>query len=111
MSEVAVSRVEEIIKSLSELENNIDSLDEKVKGSGKELQSKCLNEIEKLREKVVRMATKEAESIISVAREDANKESKKIQSEGEKKIGETKKKIDNKFDEAVDDVVSFVLKS
>ena len=49
----AVSKVEGIIKTLSELEENIDSLNEKVADMKKKPHTKVENEIENLREKVV----------------------------------------------------------
>lgn len=52
MSEVEVSKVEGIIKTLSELEENIDSLNEKVADMKKKLHARSQNEIENLREKV-----------------------------------------------------------
>lgn len=110
MSEIAVSKVEGIIKTLSELEENIDSLNEKVADMKKKLHAKAENEIESLREKVIEIATKESESIISKTKEAANQEAKTIQSDGEKVLAEIKTTIDEKFDESVEYVVSSVLK-
>ncbi len=92
ISEVTVSKVEGIIKTLSELEENIDSLNEKVADMKKKIHARSENEIEQLREKVIEMATKESGSIISQAREAANQEAKKILSDGEKSLAKIKKK-------------------
>ena len=110
MSEVAVSKVEGIIKTLSELEENIDSLNEKVADMKKKLHTRVENEIENLREKVIELATKESESIISKTKDAANQDAKKILDEGEKSLAEIKTKASTKFDEAVEYVVSSVLK-
>ena len=110
MSEVAVSKVEGIIKTLSELEENIDSLNEKVADMKKKLHARVENEVENLREKVVEMATKESESIISKTRDAANQDAKKILDAGEKSLSEIKTKISEKFDEAVEDTISSILK-
>lgn len=110
MSEVAVSKVEGIIKTLSELEENIDSLNEKVADMKKKLHAKVENEIGSLREKVVEMATKESEYMISKTKDAANQDAKKILDDGEKSISEIKAKISAKFDEAVEDTVSSILK-
>ena len=110
MSEVAVSKVEGIIKALSELEENIDSLNEKVADMKKKLHARVENEAENLREKVVEMATKESESIISKTRDTANQDAKKILNDGEKNLAEIKTKISAKFDEAVEDTISSILK-
>ncbi len=110
MSEVAVSKVEGIIKTLSELEENIDSLNEKVADMKKNLHTKVENEIETLREKIIEMATKESEFMISKTRDAASQEAKKILNDGEKSLAEIKTKISEKFDEAVDETVSSILK-
>lgn len=110
MSEVSVSKVEGIIKTLSELEENIDSLNEKVADMKKKLHARVENEVENLREKVVEMATKESESIISKTKDAANQDAKKILNDGEKSLAEIKTKISEKFDEAVEDTISSMLK-
>jgi len=110
MSEVAISKVEGIIKTLSELEENIDSLNEKVADMKKKLHARVENEIENLREKVVEMATKESESMISKTRDVANQEAKKILNDGEKSLAEIKAKINETFDEAVEYTISSILK-
>jgi V/A-type H+-transporting ATPase subunit G/H len=110
MSEVAVSKVEGIIKTLSELEENIDSLNEKVADMKKKLHVRAENEVENLREKVVEMATKESESMISKTRDGANQDAKKILNDGEKSLAEIKTKISEKFDEAVEYTISSILK-
>ena len=110
MSEVAVSKVEGIIKTLSELEENIDSLNEKVADMKKKLHTRVENEVEILREKVVEMATKESESIISKTRDAANQDAKKILNDGEKSLAEIKTKISEKFNDAVEDTISSILK-
>ncbi|MEK6877316.1 MAG: hypothetical protein AABZ49_01675 [Thermoproteota archaeon] len=110
MSEVAVSKVEGIIKTLSELEENIDSLNEKVADMKKKLHARVENEIENLREKVVEIATKESESMISKTKDAANQDAKKILNDGEKSLVEIKTKINEKFEEAVEETLSSVLK-
>jgi len=110
MSEVAVSKVEGIIKTLSELEENIDSLNEKVADMKKKLHARVENEVENLREKVVEIATKEAESMISKTRDAANQDAKKILNDGEKSLAEIKTKINEKFDEAVEYTIASILK-
>jgi V/A-type H+-transporting ATPase subunit G/H len=110
MSEVAVSKVEGIIKTLSELEENIDSLNEKVADMKKKLHARVENEIDSLREKVIEIATKESELIISKTKDTANQDAKKILDDGEKSLAEIKTKVSTKFDEAVEYVVSSILK-
>jgi len=107
----APGKVDTIIKALSGLESNIDSLNEKLSDMKKELDQKAQKEIDKLQEEVTQMATKEAEVIISESREKANSESQRIMTAGDLNLKDVQNKIDAKFNEAVDLVVSTVLKA
>lgn len=107
---VADSKVSKIIKSLSELENDIDSLNSKVGDMKKSLNSKAIKEIDSLREKATQMAMKEAESMIAQTKARAEQQAKKIASDGQANLEKLKATIDSKFDEAVDSVVSTILK-
>ena len=111
MSSMAESKVTGIIQSLSALEDDLDSLNGKVAEMKKQLSIKAQTEIDKLLEKTREMATKEAEVIINASKEKANAESAKIAQEGEAKLSEITSKIDSNFDEAVQHVVSTVLKA
>ncbi len=111
MSSMAESKVTGIIQSLSALEDDLDSLNGKVAEMKKQLSIKAQTEIDKLLEKTREMATKEAEVIINASKEKANSESAKIAQEGEAKLSEITSKIDSNFDEAVQHVVSTVLKA
>lgn len=107
---MAQSKVTGIVKSLSSLEDDLDSLNVKVADMKKGMTIKAQNEVNKLLEKTRDMAMKEAEIIINSAKENAKAESQKIAQNGDKKIAELKAKIDANFDEAVKHVVSTVLK-
>lgn len=107
---VADSKVSKIIKSLSELENDLDSLNGKVADMKKSLNSKAQKEIGTLKEKTTQMAMKEAESLISETKARAEQQAKKIESDGKAKLDKLKATIDAKLDEAVESVVSTVLK-
>ncbi len=111
MSNMAESKVTGIIKSLSSLENDLDSLNGKVADMKKQLNVKALGEIDTLLEKTREIATKEAEIIINASKEKATAESAKITQEGEAKLSEIQSSIDANFDEAVKQVVSTVLKA
>jgi V/A-type H+-transporting ATPase subunit G/H len=110
MSTLAESKVAGIIKSLSGLEDDLDSLNNKVTDMKKQLSLKAQTKIDNLLEKAREMATKEAEVIINGSKEKAKTESAKIAQEGEAKLSEIKSNIDAGFDEAVKHVVSTVLK-
>lgn len=111
MSIATESKVSGIVKALAALEDDLDSLNTKVAEMKKNLNIKTQNEIEKLMEKTRQMATKEAETIISEAKEKAKAQSAKIAQNGEKKLGEIQAQIDENFDDAVKHVVSTLLKA
>jgi len=71
MSNVAESKVSNIIKSLSSLEDDLDSLTIKIADMKKSMTNSTQSEIDKLMEKVREMATKEAEAMINKAKEKA----------------------------------------
>jgi len=108
---MAESRVTGIIQSLNGLEDDLDSLNSKVADMKKQLFVKAQNEIDKLVEKIRKMATNEAELIINASKDKANAESAKITQEGEAKLSEIQSNIDANFDEAVKHIVSTVLKA
>lgn len=108
---MAESKVTGIIQSLNSLENDLDSLNGKVADMKKQLAVKAQTEISGLLEKTREIATKEAEVIITAAKEKATSESQKIAQNGEAKLSEIQSNIDANFDEAVKHVVSTVLKA
>ena len=104
-------KVDSIIKALSGLESDIDSLNENLADMKKQLNQKSQKEIEKLKDQVIEMATKEADQIISEAKEKAQSESQRIMTAGDVNLKDVQNKIDTKFNDAVDHVVSTVLKA
>ena len=111
MSNIAESKVDGIIKALSGLENDIDSLNDKLAEMKKTLNSRVNKEIEQNMANVTDMATKEAESMIAAAKQKAEAEAENIVQSGKQKLEEIQNNIDAKFDESVDYVVSTVLKA
>ena len=110
-STAAPAKVDTIIKTLSALESDIDSLGQNLADMKKQLNQKAQREIEKLTEQVSQMATKEAETMISEAREKAKSESQRILTTADINLKDVQNKIDSKFNEAVEVVVSMVLKA
>ena len=110
-STAAPAKVDTIIKALSALESDIDSLSQNLADMKKQLNQKAQREIEKLTEQVSQMATKEAEAMISEAREKAKSESQRILTTADINLKDVQNKIDSKFNEAVEVVVSMVLKA
>ena len=111
MSNVTESKVTGIIKSLSGLEDDLDSLNAKLADMKKTLNTKTQDEIDGLLLKTRDMATKEAEAVIGDARAKAEAEAEKITQDGEAKLRQIQSKIDAGFDDAVGHVVSTVLKA
>lgn len=107
---VAESKVSGIIKSLAELEGDLDSLESKVSGMKKQLSVRALNSTDSMLEKARGMASAEAEAIINAAKEQATAESARIEKESEARLSELRSAIDENFDRAVGHVVSTVLK-
>lgn len=108
---VTESKVTSIVKELSALEDGIDSLNSRVSEIQKTINAKTQSELAALREKTGEMAAVEAESIINAAKSKAAAEAARIAQEGESKLAEVQSTIDASFDEAVDIVVSTVLKA
>ena len=111
MSSMAESKVTGIIQSLNSLEDDLDSLNIKVDDMKKQLNVKALTKIDTLLEKTREMATKEAEIMINASKEKATAESVKIAQEGEAILSKIQSNVDANFDEAVNHVVSTVLKA
>ena len=109
MNGVAESKVGSIIKSLSMLEDDLDSLHSKASDMKKNLSIKAQSEIDRLLEEVHKMAAAEAEKIITEARAKAQSQAEKITQDGEERLKEIQTMVDANFDEAVEDVVSAVL--
>lgn len=108
---MAESKVSGIVKALSALEDDLDSLNTKLADMKKNLNIKAQNEIDELMSKTRDMATKEAEVIINDAKSKAESESAKIAQDGEAKLQEVQSKIDAGLNDAVTHVVSTVLKA
>ena len=105
------THVDGIIKALSGLESDIDSLNLKLEDMKKQLNSKTQKEIDNLMIKTKEIASKEAEKIISDSKSKAQTESEKIHQKGEEKLSEIQNNIESNFDSAVQDAVSSILKA
>lgn len=107
---VAQSKVGTMIKALSGLEDDIDSLDVSVAEMKRQMSMRTQKEIDTLFEKTREMATAEAEGIIDAARASAEARAKKIAAEAAARLEGIQKDIDANFEDAVKDVVSIILK-
>lgn len=111
MSSMPESKVTQIIKSLNVLEDSLDSLNSKVSDMKKQFSIKTQTEIDTLLESTQGIATKEAETFINTARTRVTAESEKIIEQGDAKLSEIQSNIDANFDQAVQHVVSTILKA
>lgn len=111
MSAVAESKVTGIIRSLGDLETDLDSLVSKSADMKKQLASKAQAEIEAALVKTREMALQEADGIISAAKAKANDEAARITEAGNAKLADIRSRIETNFDQAVAHVVSTVLKA
>jgi len=107
---VAPNKVDAIIKGLSALEIDIESLNQKLAEMKKQLNQQAQKEIDQLQEKVTQIATNEAEAIIAEAREKANSEAQRIMTTTDVNLKDIQSKIDSKFNDAVEHVVLTVLR-
>jgi len=103
-------QVNKIIRALSSLESDIDSLHKDVLVMQNDLKSQTKLEIEKLTIETQNIANEEAQKMISDARDKAKLESDKIIQDGENNILKLKRQIDNSFDEVVDHIFALALK-
>ena len=104
------SQVAGILKSLGALEDDLDSLGSKVGDMKKQIGIRAQSQIESMTEQTRQMATKEAGIIIDESRKRAEAESSRISEGGESRLSEIKSAVDSNFDDAVDGVVSVILK-
>ena len=104
-----MSSVEKIVTSLSELENDIESLSTKVQDMKKRLISTSDKEIAQLREKIIEIAKAESEKIISSAKQEAEEKSQKISEEAETNLTKLRENTKLSFDKSVKLVVDSVL--
>ena len=111
MSSMAGSKVSKIITSLNALEEDLDSLNEKVAGMKKQLVIKVQSEITTMLEKSREMAIKEADKIIEASKQKAAAQSQEITKEAEARLAESQSRIEANFDDAVGYVVTTVLKA
>ena len=105
------SKVQSIVKALSILENDIVSLDDTITDMKQNLKNKSQQEISQIMEQIHQLATKEAESIIEKARNEANAESDKILATGKAQLVDIKSKIEANFDEAVKQTTGMIMNS
>ena len=101
-----VANVESIINALSELEDDLDNINNKTDEMKRRLINSSHEQIEHLKENIITLANGEAKKIIDSARQEAEKESSTILKESDNELANIKKNIESSYDKAVDVAVN-----
>ena len=110
MLERQTHSVESIIKALSELENDIDTIGFRVEELKKRMINQSHEEIERLKQQLISTAQEEAKKIIDKAKLEAETESVVITKESEENLARIRKNIDSLSDTIVDKIVKMIIK-
>ena len=103
------SKIEVVITSLSDMEKELDSIKLQANDAKREMISMARKEAILLKEKLVQDATKKMEQKVAVAVKENEKEAEKSISKAEDDIRVLKKKMDSRFDHAVDSVLKALI--
>jgi vacuolar-type H+-ATPase subunit H len=103
------SAVETIVSALSELENDIDGLYGRVEEMKKRIVAHSNEEIEKLKQQIINIASEEAKQVVDSAKTEAEAESENIGEVGRANLANIRKNIKASFDPTVDSIVQAVL--
>jgi len=103
------SKIEVVITSLSDMEKELDSIKLQANDAKREMISMARKEAILLKEKLVQDATRKMEQKVAVAVKENEKEAEKSISKAEDDIRVLKKKMDSRFDHAVDSVLKALI--
>jgi V/A-type H+-transporting ATPase subunit G/H len=104
-----VANVESIINALSELEDDLDNINNKTDEMKRRLINSSHEQVEHLKENIITLANGEAKKIIDSARQEAEKESSTILKESDNELANIKKNIESSYDKAVEVAVKVIL--
>lgn len=104
-----VANVESIINALSELEDDLDNINNKTDEMKRRLINSSHEQIEHLKENIITLANGEAKKIIDSARQEAEKESSTILKDSDNELANIKKNIESSYDKAVEVAVKVIL--
>jgi vacuolar-type H+-ATPase subunit H len=104
-----MSSVDKIINALAELEHDMETLSIKVQDMKKRILTNSENEISKLKEKIIEIAKNESEKIIADAKKEAEEKSQKILKDAESNLSKIKENTKLTFEKSVKLVVDSVL--
>lgn len=104
-----VANVESIINALSELEDDLDNINNKTDEMKRRLINSSHKQIEHLKENIITLANGEAKKIIDSARQEAEKESLTILKDSDNELANIKKNIESSYNKAVEVAVKIIL--
>lgn len=104
-----VANVESIINALSELEDDLDNINNKTDEMKRRLINSSHEQIEHLKENIITLANGEAKTIIDSARQEAEKESSTILKDSDNELANINKNIESSYDRAVEVAVKIIL--
>jgi V/A-type H+/Na+-transporting ATPase subunit G/H len=101
--------VESIVKTLSQLEGDIDELDSKVEELKRRLIVHSNEEIERLKQQIITFAENEAKKIVDMAKTEVESDSAAITKESDESLTKIKKNIDSMSDMIVDKIAKMII--
>ena len=104
-----VANVESIINALSELEDDLENINNKTDEMKRRLINSSHEQIEHMKENIITLANGEAKKIIDSARQEAEKESSTILKDSDNELTNIKKNIESSYDKAVEVAVKIIL--
>lgn len=104
-----VTNVESIVNALSELEDDLDNINNKTDEMKRRLINSSHEQIEHLKENIITLANGEAKKVIDSARQEAEKESSTILKDSDNELANIKKNIESSYDKAVEVAVKVIL--
>lgn len=104
-----VTNVESIVNALSELEDDLDNINNKTDEMKRRLINSSHEQIEHLKENIITLANGEAKKVIDSARQEAEKESSTILKDSDNELANIKKNIESSYDKAVEVAIKVIL--
>jgi vacuolar-type H+-ATPase subunit H len=109
MSQSSGRWIENAISALSEMEEEMDRIKERITEMKRELLSLAQKESERTKDEFTSQVTAWSEENLKAEREEIEKDAKKIIDKSEEEVKKLKIKMDKKFDQAVEIVTKAIL--
>ncbi len=109
LSEHGSSQIEKVVNILLDVEGSLDEVKAGIEQKKHELRELAREAAEKARDQVIKEVTESMQKALDETRSEAEAEAEKILTKSEQSIKELKKKIDERFQDALDLVSKRVL--